>query len=371
MKEQGNLITFMSPALGGGIGRTIVNLANASIGLGCRVHLLLDDLEHPFNEFLASDIETYHLRTSNSVTGMPFLAAYMIKHKPSVLLAPVVRQTVFAVRTRTLLRSSSRVFAIIHNSYSKSFKTLNPRKKQARVRKIQKYYPRCDGIIAVSKGVSDDFCSLTGLPGSSVHTLYNAVVTEELGRLAQSPIEHPWFYQDQPPVILGAGRLHVQKNFPLLIEAFEIIRERMICHLVIIGDGPERENLKVRVESSRYSDDIFLAGYQKNPFSYMRQASVFVLSSIYEGLPTILIEALAVGTPVVATDCPSGPMEILEAGRYGPIVPMNEPNALSQAILETLQNPLPEEELRKAAVKYQDHDVARAYLRIFGLDGDE
>ncbi|MCJ7499376.1 glycosyltransferase [bacterium] len=369
MKNTKPLITFTAPALGGGIGRTIVNLANAFVDLDYPVNLLLDEPQHLYEGSLRAGIETHHLETSNVIGGVLFFGNYIRRQRPSVLLTPVVRHTMLAVRTKYLLRAQFKIFPLIHNTYSRSFWNLAPGKKDRCIRKIRKYYSQCDGIIAVSRGVADDLCTLTGFSEDRVKTLYNAVVTEELGNSALDQVDHPWFTPGQPPVIISVGRLHFQKNYPLLIESFELVRRHMRCRLMIVGDGDEREDLEARARSSVYSDDIHLTGHQNNPFALVKRSSVFVLSSLYEGLPTVLIEALAVGTPVVSTDCMSGPAEILDHGRYGPIVPMGDPEALSRAIMEVLRNPLPSETLIKASERYRDRNVAVSYLRAFGMIG--
>ena len=237
------LITFTTHALAGGIGRTIVNLANTFVDLGYPVHLLLDEPLHLYGKSLIAGIETFHLRTSHIVGGVVFLGNYIRRHRPSVLITPVVRHTILAVRTRNLLKTQTKVFPVIHNSYSRSFWTLSPRKKHRRIKKIMKYYPQCDGIIAVSRGVADDLCALTKLPEERVKTLYNAVVTEELEKSALEQVDHPWFAPGEPPVIISVGRLHYQKNYPLLIKSFELVRRHTCCRLMIIGDGGERETL--------------------------------------------------------------------------------------------------------------------------------
>ena len=168
--------------------------------------------------------------------------------------------------------------------------------------------------------------------------IYNPIVTSDLLKKSEAPLEHPWFKSGEPPVILGVGRLTAQKAFDVLITAFAQVRESQQARLLILGEGEDRPMLEALVKRLGLEQDIALPGFVSNPYSYMAHASLFVLSSRWEGLPTVLVEAMSVGTPVIATDCPSGPREILRDGQYGPLVPVDDPAALARAIQNLLAN---------------------------------
>lgn len=357
----------MCPALKGGKGRVLLNLSNAFENRGFRVHLLLNRVSGPFTGSLNPGIRIVHLKNTGNLSGIPFFLTYILKWKPGIILTNVVRHTALAIRVRNITREKTKIFPVIHNTYGEAFKKLPDRKKQARLKKITKYYPLCDKIIAVSDGVKDDFCSLTGIPSDSVKRIYNPVVSEELYDLALLPVEHPWFQSKEPPVILGAGRLEKAKNFPLLMDAFEIVRRKVRCRLFIVGEGSEYQFLLSRIRKSPFYEDISLAGYQENPFPYMNRAAVFTLSSSWEGLPTVLIEAIAMGTPVVSTDCPSGPREILNGGEYGTLVPMNDAEKLADAILWAFQHPVSPATLKRRAAIFSHQASTAEYLKLFGL----
>ncbi len=208
----------------------------------------------------------------------------------------------------------------------------------------------------------EDFIRLTGIR-QKVQVIHNPVVTPELLQRAEEPLEHPWFQPKEPPVLLGVGRLTRQKNFPNLIRAFAEVRKRRPVRLLILGEGEERASLEDLVRSFGLEGEVGLPGFVQNPYPYMKRAAAFVLSSDWEGLPTVLIEALALGTPVVATDCPSGPREILQGGRWGRLVPVNNPTALAQALEATLaegRTASPEE----AYHPYTQAEVVRRYLEL-------
>jgi glycosyltransferase involved in cell wall biosynthesis len=202
-------------------------------------------------------------------------------------------------------------------------------------------YPWADGIVAVSQGVADDLAQQIGIPRERIQVILNPIVTPELQRKAKAPLEHPWFSPGQPPVVLAVGRLHPQKDYPTLLEAFAQVRQARPARLLILGEGGERSRLEALIHQLGLEEDVSLPGFVENPFAYMSHASVFVLSSRWEGLPTVLIEALYCGAPLVATDCPSGPREILANGQYGRLVPVSDVRALAKAVEVTLDGDTP------------------------------
>jgi len=185
--------------------------------------------------------------------------------------------------------------------------------------------------------VRGDLAQLMNVSRERITVIYNpSVVQAEVQAKAQAPLDHPWFKPDQPPVILAVGRLQVQKDYPTLIRAFALVRQTRPVRLLILGEGKERPLLEALVKELGLEQDVSLPGFVLNPYAYMARAALFVLSSRWEGLPTVLIEALCCGAPVVSTDCPSGPREILRDGQYGPLVPVGGVNALARAIETTL-----------------------------------
>ncbi len=361
------LITLMTSSYKGGIGRSLTNLANALNQLGFRVDILVDREKFPYAGDVAEGINIRRLRTSHRIGGMGHLLAYISRYEPSVVLTPFVQLTVLAVRTRSIFRIPLKIYANVHSTYTVDFAALAPAKRRRRVKDMKRYYPRCDGIIAVSKGVAADFSKLTGLGENRIQTIHNPIVTDALTLDSEDRPEHPWFEDGQPPVLMGLGRLIESKNFNHLIHSFNIVRKELECRLMLLGDGPERENLEQLAHKSPFASDIMFMGHQDNPFPFLRYSSIFVLSSAYEGLPSTLIESMAVGTPVVSTDCPHGPHEILEGGRFGELVPVNDPVALSEAIKRTMVNPVDSSTLKAAAERFRDKRIAESYLSTFGL----
>ena len=200
-------------------------------------------------------------------------------------------------------------------------------------------YRRTASIVAVSEGAADDLARQLHLDRDLVNVIYNPVVSPELFEKAAEPVEDEWFEQCRGPWVIGIGRLTKQKDFANLIEAFSRVRRNLDCKLLILGEGPDRSALEELVGRLGLEGECFMPGFVNNPYKYLSRARLFVLSSAWEGLPTVLIEALALGVCVVSTDCKSGPREILQGGRLGALVPPSDSKALSDAMMMTFANP--------------------------------
>ncbi|MGB2886052.1 MAG: glycosyltransferase, partial [Dehalococcoidia bacterium] len=203
-----------------------------------------------------------------------------------------------------------------------------------------------------------------GLPRKKIEVIYNPVITPELLEKAREPVDHPWFQPGEPPVVLGVGRLTEQKDFPTLLRAFALVRKERAARLVILGEGEDRPELKALVDELGIAEDVDMPGFVDNPYGYMAGAAVFALSSRWEGLPTVLIEAMALGKPVVATDCPSGAREILNDGRYGTLVPVGDAKRLATGISGMLEHPV--EPLPSWVDRFRPDCTIQAYLKAIG-----
>jgi glycosyltransferase involved in cell wall biosynthesis len=241
---------------------------------------------------------------------------------------------------------------------------------------LRRAYLQADAIVTVSDGAGDDLAAFASLPRTRIATIYNPIVGPDLDDKACKSPDHPWFASPGPPVILTAGRLSPEKDFATLIRAFALVRARRPARLVILGAdslaAPKYAvELRALPASLGVADDVMLPGFAANPFGYMARASVFVLSSLYEGLPGVLIQALACGCPVVSTDCPSGPREILDHGRFGLLVPVGDDAALARAIEDTLDDPPPAELLRGRAGLFSVDRAVDGYLRLLLPAGEK
>ena len=295
------------------------------------------------------------LVTSNRMTRWAArIAAYLDHERPDALLAMLTPSVAAATMATRLARHRVRIVGTLHNQ-------VRPGRWLRRARCA---YPHADAAVGVSRGVASDLTETVGVPVGQVHTIYNPVVSEALLRDIDEPCGHPWLDNPDQRVILAAGRLSRQKDFPTLLTAFATLRERCSARLIVLGKGNLRPVLESQAEELRISEHVDFPGFVRNPCAFMAKASLFVLSSRHEGLPTVLIEAMASGCPVVSTDCPFGPDEILEGGRWGELVPVGDAKALSDAMLRTLENPPPSDALRERASVFGIEQAVARYENL-------
>lgn len=335
-------IAIFLPSLnGGGAERAMVNLANGLVEHGYPVDLVLAQASGPYLDLVKPDVRLVNLAASRVITSLPSLTHYLRHERPAAILSALDYANIIALWARWLARSSVKAVVNEHNTISRTAPN-SARKRQRLVPSlIKRFYPWADAVVAVSQGVADDLEQKIGLHHPNLRVIYNAVITPDMRLKAACQPDHPWFAPGSPPVILGVGRLTVQKDFPTLIQAFAQVRRHHSARLMILGEGPDRPMLEELVTSLNLKHEIALPGFVDNPYAYMHKAALLALSSRWEGLPTVLIEALFCGTAVVATDCPSGSREILADGKFGRLVPVGNVTALAAAIEESLLNDCP------------------------------
>jgi glycosyltransferase involved in cell wall biosynthesis len=358
------------PSFGdGGVERMLVNLARGFADEGVRVDLLVRKTSAPY---LGSLPAAVHVRAqaARGPRGLRReLIAYLRQEQPDILMSAKGPDDRIAIAARRRAGVPTRFFLRTGTNLSGRLaaRRFNPLRRWWRRWAVRRLYRQADGVICVSQGVAEDLAGVADLPAERLQVIRNPVVVPELIQQAEAPVDHPWLGVAGPPVVLGAGGLRRQKNFALLLGAFARVRATRPARLLILGEGHLRGELERLAHALGVEGDVGLPGFVENPYPYMRQASIFVLSSLWEGSPNVLVEALALGTPVVATDCPSGPREILQGGRLGPLVPVDDESALAEAMLRTLAAPLPPETLRQGVADYHLARSARAYLVAFGL----
>jgi glycosyltransferase involved in cell wall biosynthesis len=345
-----NLAIFVHSLYGGGAERAMVNLARGFSDRGVSVDLVLLRVEGAYLDQVPANVRIIDLGGRRLIFSIHALMRYLWQERPPVMLSTLWDTSVAALWAQFFTRTPTRVFVNVQNTISQEIR--NPSRFQNRFMSplIRTFFPWAKGIVTVSKGVADDLIDL-GLPAQNIQVIHNPVVTPELLQQAAKPVAHPWLQPGQPPVAVAVGRLAQQKDFPTLLRAFAKVRQQRPVRLMILGEGSDRPALEQLIQELDLAEDVALPGFVDNPFAYVAQADLFVLSSLYEGLPTVLIEAMAVGTPVVATDCKSGPMEILDNGQYGPLVAVGDVDGLAQAILSTLAAP-PDAALLKQRAKH-------------------
>jgi glycosyltransferase involved in cell wall biosynthesis len=355
---------FLQDLVGGGAERVMLTLAGGFADRGYDVDLVLVRAEGQHLAEVPPNVRIVALGGRRTAYSIPRLARYLRRERPQALLSALVHVNIAAIVAVRLSGSAPRLIVTEHNQVAENAARAESRLILLAHRAIRWLYPLADEIVAVSAGVAESLWAYSGLDRDRVSVIHNPVVTPALHEKALAAVAHRWFAPGQPPVILGAGRLTAQKDFANLLRAFALVRQKRAARLVILGEGPERAGLRDLAAILGVADDVDLPGFDANPYAHMSRAGVFVLSSAWEGLPTVLIEAMACGTPVVATDCRSGPAEILRGGRFGELVPVGDPQALAAAIERTLQRPASPQALR---VRAGDFSIERAVDRYGDL----
>ncbi len=359
---------FVSFSGQGGVERMITNLAGGMAKAGCHVDLVLAKARGEHLAAIPPQVRVVKLGSRHTLTSLVPLVRYLRREKPDALLAAKDRAIKVAVTARYLTAPNLRLIGRLGTTVSAALDGRNPLKRWLWYSSMRLFYRGVDQIIAVSGGVARDVQRIAGLSPDRIRVVRNPVVTPQMRELALAEPPHPWLSKKELPIILGAGRLTRQKDFPTLLRAFARLQNRRPSRLIILGEGALRQRLMELASELGISEKLALPGFAINPYAWLARADLFVLSSAWEGSPNVLTEALALGTPAVATDCPSGPREILQQGRYGPLVPVGNAEALAEAMEYTLANPLPAERLQQAVEQYTVEASVQGYLEALQMN---
>lgn len=355
----------------GGVERMVAHLAWGMADLGVAVDLVLARAHPDHLAHLPPAVRVVPLGTRHTLTAIPALAAYLRRERPAALLAAKDRGIQAALAARALAGVPVPVVGRLGTTVSAALAGRSPVTRWWWYRGMARRYRRLHRLVAVSAGVAADVRAITGLSGDRLRVIPNPVITPHLEPLARETPDHPWFTDGGPPVVLGVGRLTRQKDFPTLLRAVASMAHQPPPRLVILGEGRDREALEALAAGLGIASRVALPGFTANPYACMARAGVFALSSIWEGSPNVLTEALALGVPAVATDCPSGPREVLDGGRVGPLVALGDVRALATAMDELLARPPDRQMLRTAVSAYHYLASARAYLDALGVSVED
>jgi glycosyltransferase involved in cell wall biosynthesis len=391
-------IALILPALtAGGVERSTFSLAAGLLARGLAVDLVVYKPDGPMRAELPTSIRVVPLRACSSLMArlhalaadpvgigvmllpvlavrrvpnayryLPALVEYLRTTRPAALITAFPFENLLGVAARRLAGTDTRLIVTERNTTTRSTREGTKRKRRFLPSLLLRQYPMADAVVAVSDGVADGLATTTGLSRHRITTIYNPVVSQDMPAKAAEPAPHPWLEPGQPPVVMGLGRLVPQKDFPTLIRAFARVRAERPARLLIVGPGSADAQAELRALATALGcdEDTDLPGLTLNPFAYLARAGVFVLSSLHEGLPGVLIQALACGCPAVSTDCPSGPAEILDGGRYGTLVPVGDDAAMAEAILATLAHPPERSVLAARGAEFSVDRAVERYLEL-------
>ncbi|MEX0269959.1 glycosyltransferase [Leptolyngbyaceae cyanobacterium UHCC 1019] len=327
---------FIRSLYGGGAERVILNLAHGFVERGFKVDIVLPRAEGSYLEQIFPEVNVVDLKAQWLPASLPKLVQYLRQARPTALLAALHYPCEIALVAKRIAGVPTRIIVSEHNTLSLEAQQSSQLSVRLTPLAARLFYPWADGVVAVSQGVANDLATVTRIPARKIQVVYNPLVFPKILTDGKQPVDHPWFQSGNLPVILGVGRLHAQKDFVTLIHAFKQVRQVKSARLVILGTGPEEPKLKALICELGLENDVALPGFVQNPYAYMAKAAVFVMSSAWEGLGNVLVEAMAVGTPVVSTNCKSGPAEILANGKYGALTPVGDSQAMATAILAVL-----------------------------------
>lgn len=356
-------VTLFVPTLrGGGAERVMINLARGFVNSDVDVDLVVR-AKGAFLSDVPAEVRLIDLHATRVLMTLPGLVRYLRREKPTVVLSAMAHANIIAIWAIKIARVNTRLVVSVHNTLSRNL-DLTSLIDRLQLLLTRLFYRWADAIVVVSEEAKKDFLTVSKLKPKLIKVIYNPVVIPEMFEKSKIPVSHPWLGASGPPVIMGVGRLSKQKDFSTLIRAFFLVQKQHSARLIIIGEGEERIHLEKLVKELGVIDLVDLHGFVENPYSFLSHANVFVLSSAWEGLPTVLIEALALGVPVVSTDCPSGPREILDNGKHGSIVPVGDDKALAEAILYCLKNSQPKKIPGEAWKRFELDRVTKQYLEI-------
>jgi glycosyltransferase involved in cell wall biosynthesis len=358
---------FFSTSGHSGVDRAARHLIPALARRGYRVDLLKVRRHGPDLGTPPAGVRVLDLGSRHTFACLPAVVRYLRRERPVAMLSDKDRVNRVALFARALARVPTRLVLRSGTTISIDLATRGPLERWIQRTSMGRLYPLADQVIVPSTGVADDMAAYTGLAREHIRVVPPPVIAAELLETEPPRPDHPWLGQPGIPLILSAGELCGRKDFETLIRAFARLRAERPCRLMILGRGAARERLLALAQALGVGEDVALPGHVDDPYAYMAHADLFAFTSRWEGLGFVLIEALAVGTPVVSTDCPSGPSEILDGGRYGALVPVGDDSALAWAMGGTLDAPPGAALLRDAARPYEIEASTDAYLDAMGL----
>jgi glycosyltransferase involved in cell wall biosynthesis len=362
----GRKVAFFLPTLGGGgAEKCMMNLARGLSERGLDVSIVLVREEGPFAQPASNSFRLLNLKSRTVRGSIPGVAQYLRRERPDILVCALEPANVAGLIAKHVARIDLRVVVTVHTMVSMMSKGKSGVAGRLMPTFMRLLYPTADAVVAVSEAVAADVSKVARLPGQSIRVIYNPVAIREVLNLSRQPLSSPWLEQGASPMVIAVGNLWPYKDHALLIHALSIARRDRPLRLVILGEGPERSRLTHLTKELGLEEDVLMPGFVENPYSWMGRSAVLALPSRWEGLPTVLVEALACGITPGATDCPGGSAEVLEKGKYGYLTPVGDAGLMAAALLKSLDNPLVPQHLQERAEAFSVDKAVEGYLKIF------
>lgn len=361
------LACLLSTSGHSGVDRLARHLLPTLVRRGYAVDLLKVRGHGPYLDSATSGVDLVDLGSRHTLACLPAIVAYLRRVRPLLLLADKDRVNRLALLARALAGVPTRLALRTGTTVSVDLAARGAVTRWVQRRSMRWLYPLADAVLVPSTGAAEDLAAYTGLARARITAVPSPIVPAGLFAASLPRPAHPWFGVPGWPLLLGVGELSARKDFATLIRAFARLRATRRCRLLILGEGRLRADLLALARDLGVAADLALPGFRPRPYAAMAHADLLVSSSRWEGLPFVLVEALAVGTPVVATDCPSGPREVLRDGRIGPLVPVGDAAALAAAMAAVLAAPPTRARLQAAVRRFEIEAASSAYLAALGL----
>ncbi|HFJ9471299.1 glycosyltransferase [Bacillus paranthracis] len=358
-------IAFFLPSLdGGGVRRMVVTLANALVEEDYEVDIVVCKKKGSYLKLIDHKVNIVNLNCSRVILSTFKLASYLNERKPNILYSGIEHTSIVAILAEKVSRVKTKVIVGAHTTLSNFINNANNKKNSLFIPYlIRKLYPSAHKILAVSNGVAEDLEKYLKKK-DHISVVYNPVVCSWIYEKAQEPVED-WILEIDKKLLLAVGRLTDAKDYPTMLMAFKKSLENTSAssHLLIVGEGELREEVESCIKELGLHNNVSLVGFRSNPYKYMKQADAFILTSKWEGLPTVLIEAMSLGCPIISTDCKSGPNEILEGGKEGYLVPVGNIEEIAKGINEVLVNPIIPSE--KSIRRFEEKQIVQEFIDHF------
>jgi len=357
---------YLTSFSGGGAEREMIYLANEFANRGFGVDLFIHRNNGPLKSLVDNNVNQIII-DKNYLHDIFILAKYMRKSKPLFILSTLHIPNWTLSFAKLISFTTTRISWRVVISLSDSIKDSNSKISKLYSILYPLFEKNVDKIVCVSSGVAKDLVDNFLMNQNKIEVMYNPAYNSNIHELANQDFKHQWFNSDYKTVV-ALGRLATQKDFITLIKSFELVRETITnARLVIFGDGALKNDLEALIKKLSLENTVELFGFELNPYKYLAKADLFVLSSKFEGFGNVIVEALALNIPVVSTDCPSGPAEILENGEWGKLVPVGDSEAMANAIIETLNTSQKIETLERAK-EFSVEKVADNYIEMFSKE---
>ena len=351
---------------GGGVERIRLVLAHEFARAGHDVEFVLMQARGELLEEVRASFPVVDLAAPRTRAVPRALARYLRHRRPDALLAAIWPLTVIAPLAQRLSRHRCTVLISEHNTLSVQYGDWGRLHRAAMRASMAMGYRLAAHRVGVSSGVVQDIAALSGLRADAFAVIHNPVPPRpDPPASAVQEAEALWSTPAGARIVT-VGSMKAQKNHPLLLRAFARL-DRPDARLMFVGDGKGRDALLSLAHELNVADRVIFAGFHADPTPFYKTADLFALSSDYEGFGNVIVEAMAYGTPVVSTDCPSGPGEILESGQHGRLVPVGDVEAMAHALAQTLDSPPPPEPLKARATEFHPAKAAKAYLDLLEM----